>query len=77
MTSQGLLDGKVAIVAGGGGGGIGAQTSRVLAAAGAAVAVVDIEAERAEQLREEIEARGGRARAITADVREQSGVAAA
>lgn len=76
MTSQGLLDGKVAIVAGGGGGGIGAQTSRVLAAAGAAVAVVDIEAERAEQLREEIEARGGRARAITADVREQSGVAA-
>jgi 3-oxoacyl-[acyl-carrier protein] reductase len=66
----GLLDGKVAIVAGGGGGGIGAQVSRTLAGAGAAVAVVDIERERAEAVCKEIDAAGGRSAAIAADLRD-------
>jgi 3-oxoacyl-[acyl-carrier protein] reductase len=65
-----LLDGRVAIVAGGGGGGIGAQVSRVLAAAGAAVAVVDIERERADQVCKEIDTAGGRSAAIAADLRD-------
>ena len=70
MADARLLEGKAAIVAGGGGGGIGAQTSRVLAQAGAAVAVVDVDAQRAEQMRKEIEASGDRALAIAADLRE-------
>ena len=73
MGIEDLLADKVAIVAGGGGGGIGAQTSRTLASAGAAVVVVDLESERAETLREEIEGQGGRALAVAADVRTVEG----
>ena len=73
MGIEDLLADKVAIVAGGGGGGIGAQTSRTLASAGAAVVVGDLEPERAETLREEIEGQGGRALAVTADVRTVEG----
>ena len=42
-----LLAGKVAMIAGGGRG-IGEATTRILSAAGAAVAVVDLEDDRAE-----------------------------
>ncbi len=76
MNLEGLLQGRVAIVAGGGGGGIGAETSRTLARAGAPVAVVDLDAASAKSIRDEIEAAGGRAVAITADVRSSDGVAA-
>lgn len=62
-----LLERRVAIVAGAGRG-IGAETAMTLAAAGAAVAVVDLEAERAEQVVAAIRDAGGEAWAITADV---------
>ena len=66
-----LLETKVAIVAGGGRG-IGATTSKTLAEAGAAVAVVDIEKDRAENTAKEIEAAGGRAIPIVADLLEST-----
>ena len=51
-----LLDGKVAIVTGGGDG-IGGAISRLFAQHGALVEIAEIDAERAEQARSEIEAR--------------------
>jgi 3-oxoacyl-[acyl-carrier protein] reductase len=64
----GLLDERVAVVAGGGGGGIGAETSRTLATAGASVVVVDIERERAEEVCAQIAELGGRALPVALDV---------
>ena len=72
MSADGLLERKTAIVAGGGGAGIGAQVSRVLAGAGASVVAVDVERERAEAVCAEIEAAGGSALPVTADLREPS-----
>jgi len=63
-----LLEGRVAIVAGAGGGGIGAEVSRTLAAAGAAVVAVDVERSRAEEVCSQIADRDGRAHPVEADV---------
>jgi len=64
---------RVAIVTGAAQG-IGAATARLLAQQGAAVAVVDLTAQRASPVVDEITAAGGRAVAIGADVSDQSAV---
>lgn len=69
-----LLAGKVAVVTGGGAG-IGAAICRRLAAHGAALAIAEIDAERAESTREAIESSGGRAHAYVTDVRDADQVA--
>jgi 3-oxoacyl-[acyl-carrier protein] reductase len=66
------LQGKVALIAGGGRG-IGAATSRLLASRSASVVVNYLKnAAAAEQMVSEIQLAGGQARAIQADIREQS-----
>lgn len=70
------FDGRVAIVTGGGEG-IGKATARRLAAEGAAVLVMDIDAARAESCAEAIVAAGGRAAAQAGSVTEAADVAAA
>jgi NAD(P)-dependent dehydrogenase (short-subunit alcohol dehydrogenase family) len=67
------LAGKHAIVTGGAGG-IGRATSLAFAAEGAAVAVVDLLAEAAEAVAEEIRAAGGEAIAIAADVSSEADI---
>ena len=69
-------EGKVALITGAGSG-IGRAISRQLAADGAAIAVVDLRLEGAEETVALIEADGGRAIALTADVRERGEVQAA
>ena len=64
---------RVAIVTGGAQG-IGAATARRLAAEGAAVAVVDINADRSETLAKELVADGGRAIGIGCDVTDADAV---
>jgi 3-oxoacyl-[acyl-carrier protein] reductase len=66
---QGLLDGKAALVVGGGRG-IGRAVSFVLGSAGADVAVVDLEGERAHDVTGELRDRGVRAFALVGDVRD-------
>jgi NAD(P)-dependent dehydrogenase (short-subunit alcohol dehydrogenase family) len=61
------LQGRTALVTGAGGA-IGGVLARALAGAGAAVALHDLAPERLEAPRREIEAAGGRAVALTADV---------
>lgn len=68
--------GKVALITGAGSG-IGRAISRQLARDGAAVAVVDLRLEGAAETVALIEADGGRAIALTADVRERGEVQAA
>jgi NAD(P)-dependent dehydrogenase (short-subunit alcohol dehydrogenase family) len=63
-----LLEGKVAVVTGGGGSGIGHGISLVLAKHGAHVAILEIDLDAAEEVRHQIEARGGHATAICADI---------
>jgi meso-butanediol dehydrogenase/(S,S)-butanediol dehydrogenase/diacetyl reductase len=72
----GKLDGKVAIVTAGGAG-IGAATARRFAAEGAAVVVADLSGTRAEQVRGEIAAGGGRAAAIKIDASDPAAIEAA
>jgi NAD(P)-dependent dehydrogenase (short-subunit alcohol dehydrogenase family) len=67
------LDGRVALVTGGGGG-LGGDMCRALAAAGAAVAVVDRAQERIDAVRDGVLAAGGRATAVLADVSEQASI---
>jgi 3-oxoacyl-[acyl-carrier protein] reductase len=66
-----LLADKVAMIAGGGRG-IGEATTRILSAAGAAVAVVDLEAERAEGVAASLTESGARAIPIVADLRDEA-----
>ena len=63
-----LLEGKVALIAGGGRG-IGEATARMLAGAGAAVAVLDVVPERAERVATSLGDEGARAIPILADLR--------
>ncbi|MGE0877949.1 MAG: SDR family NAD(P)-dependent oxidoreductase [Acidimicrobiia bacterium] len=65
------LAGKRAVVTGGGAG-IGSEIAKWLARAGAAVAVVDVRADKASMVVDEITAAGGRAVAITADLRDDT-----
>ena len=68
-----LLAEKIAVVTGRGAG-IGGAISRVLAAQGAAVAVAEIDPERAAAAVQDIVARGGRATSHVVDVREPEDV---
>ncbi len=67
------LEGKRAIVTGGAGG-IGRATSLAFAAEGAAVAVVDLNAEAAQAVADEIRDAGGTAIAIAADVSSETDI---
>jgi 3-oxoacyl-[acyl-carrier protein] reductase len=69
-----VLDEKGALVIGGGGGGIGRAITRALAEAGSAVAVVDIDRQRAEEAAAEATAAGVEGLALTGDVRSHSDV---
>ena len=73
---MGRVDGKVAIVTGGAGG-IGGATARALAREGAAVAVVDIDADGAAEVARAIEAAGGAAVGVRADLSEEGDVVVA
>jgi NAD(P)-dependent dehydrogenase (short-subunit alcohol dehydrogenase family) len=72
---QGLmrLDGKVAVVTGGAGG-IGRATARMLASAGARVAIVDIDEATAAEAAEEIAANAGQALALSADISDEASI---
>ncbi len=69
------LEGRVAVVTGAGGG-LGEGECLSLAAAGAAVACVDVDEERATRIAGAVEAAGGRALSVVADVSERSSVEA-
>ena len=70
------LDGRSALISGGGGG-CGAAASRLFAAEGAAVTIVDRQEEAGLALAEEIRGRGGRAVSVRADVAVRAEVEAA
>jgi len=67
------LSGRVAVVPGAGSG-IGWGTARVLAGAGATVVCADVDGEAAAATRDEIEAAGGSAAAVTTDVTQRDAV---
>ena len=66
------LNGKKALVVGGGLG-IGRASARMLAIAGASVAVADVDGERAAAVATELTASGSRSVAVTADVMDKAG----
>jgi 3-oxoacyl-[acyl-carrier protein] reductase len=68
------LNGMNTLVIGGGGEGIGRAITRAFAAAGAAVAIADIDPERAGGAAQELADTGARALALTGDVRSESTV---
>jgi NAD(P)-dependent dehydrogenase (short-subunit alcohol dehydrogenase family) len=72
MAMKGI-EGRIAVVTGGGGG-IGSAICLRLAAEGARVAVVDAKADRAEASAAAVQAEGGRAVAISADVADAGAV---
>lgn len=69
------MSGKAAVVTGAGSAGdfpgTGSATAMLLAAQGATVGILDIDAERAEHTRRLIEDHGGRAHALTADITDE------
>ena len=68
-----VLDGKVAVITGGGSG-IGTGVARACGAAGMAVAVVDLDVDRASVVADELSAVGTRAAAFAADVSDADAV---
>ena len=70
------LENKSAIITGAGRG-IGAATAELFAAAGASVAVLDVEQEFARRTTDRIESSGGKAIAVTCDVTDEKAVEAA
>lgn len=69
-----VLEGKRALVVGGGGDGIGRAITRAFAAAGSALAVVDIDRQRADEAAAEAAAGGIEAVALVGDVRSRADV---
>jgi 3-oxoacyl-[acyl-carrier protein] reductase len=76
MAGRAMLDGKIAIVTGAGRG-IGFEIGRALAAAGAAVALVDVDGTLVEQAAARLGDEGPAALGLAADVRHQDQVRAA
>jgi len=76
MTYQIDLSGRVALVTGASSG-LGAQFARVLAKAGAGVALAGRRVERLKSLRAEIEAEGGDAHVVPLDVTDHDGIRSA
>jgi len=74
MQAGRLLDGRRLIIVGGGGIGNGRGISRGAAAAGARVAIVDVNADRAREAADEVNNHGGTALPLVADVRVQADV---
>jgi 3-oxoacyl-[acyl-carrier protein] reductase len=72
--SRQLLSGKNALVIGGGGAGIGREITRGLAAVGSAVAVADVDGDRAEEAAAELAAAGATSLSLTGDVRSREDV---
>lgn len=68
------LDGMSTLVIGGGGAGIGRAISRAFGAAGAHVAVADVDPDRAREAADELTGAGGRAVGLAGDVRVRSDV---
>jgi NAD(P)-dependent dehydrogenase (short-subunit alcohol dehydrogenase family) len=75
QPDPGLLAGRTALIAGGAQG-IGEATTRLLAAAGAAVAVADYDGERAEAVTGNIAASGGTGVPLVVDLRDRDACAA-
>ena len=73
QLSRGLLRGRCAMITGGGNG-MGHASARLFANHGAAVGVVDLHAELAEEVADEIRRQGGRAVAVCADVSDEAEV---
>jgi 3-oxoacyl-[acyl-carrier protein] reductase len=69
-----VLEEKRALVVGGGGGGIGRAITRAFAAAGSALAVADIDRQRADEAATEAAAAGVEAIALVGDVRSRSDI---
>jgi NAD(P)-dependent dehydrogenase (short-subunit alcohol dehydrogenase family) len=71
------LNGKIAVVTGGGGGGIGQGITRVLANEGANVIILEVDLASAEAVRNNVEATGGKASVVRADISQPSEVRSA
>jgi 3-oxoacyl-[acyl-carrier protein] reductase len=69
-----VLEGKRALVVGGGGGGIGRAITRAFAAAGSAVAVADVDRQRADEAAAEAAGTGVEALGLVGDVRSPADV---